>query len=272
MLMNKVLSNAVLENICNLLGDTNNGLTGTQIHDFLVQSNIEDVDCKDVMIAKRKKLLMAFQQFQKLKQCSNNILVFIQNVMSPARFVNDKDKFELWRTKINKQLAFEGLELGEDGKYKGIEKANTIADVQIKVKNLKQSLVLRNTHREIFKYCKEELLQNNYFHAVFEANKGLFERIRELSCLTTDGNKLIEEVFSTNPILIINDYQSDSEKNEHTGFCNLLKGLCAMFRNTTAHEAKIYWPIEEQDAIEILGIISYCHRRLDKAQKIRMAN
>lgn len=71
MLMNKVLSNAVLENICNLLGDTNNGLTGTQIHDFLVQSNIEDVDCKGVMIAKRKKLLMAFQQFQK----SSNVLI-----------------------------------------------------------------------------------------------------------------------------------------------------------------------------------------------------
>lgn len=269
--MNKVLSNAVLENICNLLGDTNDGLTGTQIHDFLTQSNIEEVDCKGMMISKRKKLLMSFQEFQRTKQCSNNILVFIQNVMSPARFVNDTERFELWRAEINKQLAFEGLELGEDGKYKGIEKASTIADVQIKVKNLKQSLELRNTHREIFKYCKEELLQNNYFHAVFEANKGLFERIRELSGLTTDGNKLIEEVFSTNPILIINNYQSDSEKNEHTGFCNLLKGLCAMFRNPTAHEAKIYWPIEEQDAIEILGIISYCHRRLDKAQKIRMA-
>ena len=44
-----------------------------------------------------------------------------------------------------------------------------------------------------------------------------------------------------------------------------------MFRNPTAHAPKVDWPISEQDALDILGIISYCHRRLDNAQKIRMA-
>ena len=93
--------------------------------------------------------------------------------------------------------------------------------------------------------------------------------IRDLSGLTTDGNKLIEQVFSNNPVLIINDYQTQQEKDEHVGFCNLLKGLCGMFRNPEAHQPKIFWDIDEQDALEILGLISYCHRRLDKAQKIR---
>jgi len=80
---------------------------------------------------------------------------------------------------------------------------------------------------------------------------------------------LIEFVFSSNPILIINKYQSSSDKNEHLGFCNILKGLCGMFRNPVAHEPKIDWNISEQDALEILGMISYCHRRLDNVQKIR---
>ena len=102
-----------------------------------------------------------------------------------------------------------------------------------------------------------------------EANKGLFQRIRDLSDIHTDGISLIEQVFSSNPILIINNYQSSSEKNEHSGFCNLLKGLCAIFRNPTAHEPKIDWNMSEQDTLEILGIISYCHRRLDNAHKIR---
>ena len=43
-----------------------------------------------------------------------------------------------------------------------------------------------------------------------------------------------------------------------------------MFRNTEAHEPKINWNIDKQDALEILGIISYCHRRLDNSQKIKM--
>ena len=166
-------------------------------------------------------------------------------------------------------MAFVGYELKENGKFREIEPASTISDVQIKVDNLKQELENRKAHDELFKYCKAELLQNNYFHSVLEANKGLFQRIRDISEVQADGNALIEQVFSSNPVLIINNYQSSSEKNEHNGFCNLLKGLCSMFRNPTAHEPKIEWEISEQDALEILGIISYCHRRLDNAQKIR---
>ena len=177
--------------------------------------------------------------------------------------------YERLRTLVNQQLAFVGYELKEDGKYREIEQASTISDVQIKVDNLKQELENRNAHGEVFKYCKAELLQNNYFHAVLEANKGLFQKIRDLSGIQADGNTLIEQVFSSNPILTINNYQSSSEKNEHTGFCNLLKGLCGMFRNPTAHEPKVDWEITEQDALEILGIISYCYRRLDNARKNR---
>ena len=44
-----------------------------------------------------------------------------------------------------------------------------------------------------------------------------------------------------------------------------------MFRNPEAHQPKIYWNIDEQDALEILSLVSYCHQRLDKAQKIRLA-
>lgn len=46
---------------------------------------------------------------------------------------------------------------------------------------------------------------------------------------------------------------------------NLLKGLFGMFRNTTAHAPKITWRIEEQDALDILSLISLVHRRLDNA-------
>lgn len=264
----QVLSANILEMISNLIGDTNEGLKGSEITRFLAQAHIDEKE-EDKAMTKRMRLFNAFANFQNKERCSNNILNFISLVLSPSRYVNDKSKFDNLRTKINQQLAFVGYELKEDGKYRLIQKASTISDVQIKTENLKQELDKRNAHAEIFKYCKEELLQNNYFHSALEANKGLFQRIRDLSNISTDGINLIQEVFSSNPILIINNYQSNSEKNEHTGFCNLLRGLCSMFRNPTAHEPKVEWEIKEQDALEILGIISYCHRRLDNAQKIR---
>ena len=136
---------------------------------------------------------------------------------------------------MNQQLAFVGYELAESGKFREIAVASTISDVQIKANNLKQEVEQRKGHSEIIKYCKAELLENNYFHAVLEANKGLFQRIRDLSGIKKDGNKLIEEVFSKNPILIINNFQTSSEKNEHEGFCSLLKGLCSMFRLSLIH-------------------------------------
>ena len=172
---------------------------------------------------------------------------------------------------MNRVLAFEGLMITEAGGVAKTEKASTITEVQLRVEGLKNKLTQQNAHSALFHYCNEELLANNYFHAVFEANKGLFHRIKELSGVAADGNKLIEQVFSSNPILIINNFSSQSERDEHTGFCNMLKGLCGMFRNPEAHEPKVEWNIGEQDALEILGIISYCHRRLDKAQQIKTA-
>ncbi len=264
--LRKCLPPNVIEMIAKTIGDTENGLTGTEINRLLLQSNIEDIDANN---SKWKRIFNAFAENQNRLKCSNQILKFIANALAPSRYITQKDKYYKMLKEVNQQLAFVGYELKNDGQYREINVAKTIDDIQIKVENLKQKLEERKVHQEIFKYCKVELLQNNYFHSVLEANKGLFQRIRDLSGISVDGTNLIEQVFSSNPILIINNYQTSSEKNEHNGFCNLLKGLCSMFRNPTAHEPKIEWEIEEQDALEILGMISYCHRRLDNAQRIR---
>lgn len=263
-----ILTPVVIEGIAKILGDTNEGLTGTEIRNYRIQSNIEDIDSTKT---KWVRLHNAFINMCAESECSNRVLRFIRVALAPERFVSDKLRFESFRDKVNQQLAFCCCRYNEDGTFSMIQKATTISDVEIKANNLKLEVEKRKAHPAILNYCKAELLQNNYFHAVFEANKGLFQRIRELSGNDKDGTNLINEVFSSsNPVLIINDFRSTSEKNEHCGFANLLRGLCGMFRNPEAHEPKVLWDMEEQDALEILGIISYCHRRLDNAQKIRM--
>lgn len=265
-ILRKCLPPGVMEMISNVLGDTVDGLTGSEIDRLLSQANIVDVAPN---ITKRKRLFNAFANEQNTHQCSNHILNFITFALAPSRFVDNSEKFERMRNAINQQLAFVGYELHDNGKLREINVASTLFEVEIKASNLKQEMEKRKAHLQIFKYCKAELLQNNYFHSVLEANKGLLQRVRDLSGLQKDGTSLIDECFSSNPILIINNYQTPAEKNEHNGFCNLLKGLCSMFRNPTAHEPKVEWEIQEQDAIDILCIISYCHRRLDGCHKIR---
>ncbi len=263
---------STLETISEIIGDTQNGLTGSQLHKNILQAQMVDISFNDTFLKKSKKLYNAFANEINTHHCSNNIVLFLQLVLDPALYVGNNELFESRRGAVNSQLAFEGFEIDETGKIVALsEKASRLQDIELRVKGFKNKLEQRNAHPAIVAYCRAELMTDNYFHAVLEASKGLFQRIRDISGLETDGNALIERAFSTNPIVIINNFITSSEKNEHTGFCNLLKGLCAIFRNPTAHEPKVDWPISEQDALDILGIISYCHRRLDNAQKLRMA-
>ena len=62
-------------------------------------------------------------------------------------------------------------------------------------------------------------------------------------------------------------FQKKSEKSEQSGFGNLLKGVYGTFRNPTTHEAKIEWPMAEEDALDLFSLASYAHRRIDKATK-----
>lgn len=263
---------STLEILSMIIGETTTGLTNAEIHRLLLQAQIDDVVQPGIMLSKHDRLYNAFVNEINTHHYSNNIVRFLQLYLDPARYTSNPEQFESRRNAVNKQLAFEGLEIDETGTVVALkEKASKLQDVEIRVKGLHNKLEQRLAHPAIFAYCRAELIADNYFHAVMEANKGLFQRIRDISGVEADGIALIEQVFSKNPIVIINGFQSQSEKDEHTGFCNLLKGLCSMFRNPLAHEPKVEWPISEQDALEILSIISYCHRRLDSAQKIRLA-
>lgn len=262
-LKRRCLSQGALERISKIIGDTSEGLTGSEIGYFLENSGLIDTDPS---LTKWKRLYNAFVTYQNTSQCSNLILKFIQTTVHPTRYT-DNNEFESKRLIINEALAYAGYELQSNGKLKEVTQATTISEAQLRANRLLESLKCRGAHAEIFKYCTAELVDKNYFHAVFEVCKGLFARIRALSLINADGIELVQYVFN-HPVLVINAYQSKQEKDEQKGFEAILEGICKMFRNPEAHQPKIEWPVSEQDALEILSLISYCHRRLDNARRI----
>lgn len=127
----------------------------------------------------------------------------------------------------------------------------------------------RGAHAEVFNYCRAELLDENYFHAVLEAIKGIAQRIRDMSSLTTDGAELINSAFSVkNPVLKVNSLTTDAEVSEQKGFSNMLVGLFGSVRNPVAHAPKTSWPMSEQDALDIMSTVSFIHRKLDNATQV----
>jgi len=260
----KQLDLSVLESISKVLGETTDGFTGTEIGKLLHECRIDDVNPSNT---KWRRLNNALSNKQCIDGCANNVVGFIQHAMNPARHYDNLAWFNDTRFKINKILSFEGLSIGENGKAGYSAKAKTISEAAARASMLKEHLVARNVHPDVIKYCQEELVVDNYFHAVFEATKSVAEKIRMKTGLTSDGASLVDEAFSFKgvPHLAFNSLQSESEKSEQKGFMNLVKGLFGTFRNTTAHAPKITWGIEEQDALDILSMVSLVHRRLDKA-------
>ena len=253
-----------LETLCRALADTKTGLTGTEIGHMLRQVRVTDVD---PAMTKWKRLYNALVVRQNRDQSGDRILAFIRGALDPVRYAGNRDTLDLRRDGVNVALAFYGLEFGEDGKFHPVSQARTLPEAEERANRLRAALQARGVHGDVLSYCRAELLQQNYFHAVLEATKSVASKIRQRTQLVSDGAGLVDDAFGgVNPVLKINSFVTDSEKGEQRGFVNLLKGLFGTFRNPTAHAARIEWPINEQDALDLLTLCSYMHRRIDKAR------
>lgn len=254
-----------LEAACRVLGDTNRGLTGPQIGYLLQEIRVPDVDSCG---SKWKRLFNALALKQNEVQVGNHIIMFINRAMNPVSYARDRDTF-IWRKdELNVVLAFSGYYVRDDGKVGKTDKAATLDAARARVGRLKAALESRRVHESVMTYCREELLSENYFHAVFEATKGVADRIRDLSGLTGDGADLVTKAFmGTSPKLTLAPLVTESAQSEQRGFANLLIGLFGAVRNPLAHVAKINWPMSEQDALDIFSLVSLVQRKLDNVSK-----
>jgi uncharacterized protein (TIGR02391 family) len=246
-----------IEALSKLLGECG---TGTDVSRVFSDRGLVDNSGETT---KWRRLYWVFLQSQKQYDCANQVLDFIRSFMTPVRFIGRGEEFEARRQDLNAILAFSGLEYGPDGIFRQRGAVTTLPEAERRLRTLRTKLQGRSIHPEVLKYCRTELLQDNYFHAVFEATKGLAQRIRDLSGVEADGAALVDRAFSIDhPILAINSLQRETERSEHKGFAALLKGCFAAVRNPLAHEPKILWEGED-DAADYLSLISLLHRKLD---------
>lgn len=255
-----------LTSICKILGDTETGLTGTEIGYLLKDCRVSDVSPQ---MTKWKRLFNALVEVQNSHQLGNHTVMFINRAMNPVQYGSDPHKFETRRDRLNVVLSFSGFHVGKDGKVRRAERVSDLDSAFQRASRLHAALTSRGVHEDVLRFCKAELLQENYFHAVFEAMKSIAAKIRLLTGLKGDGAQLVNEAFAAGtqgPILVINSFQTETEKGEQRGFANLLIGLFGTIRNPAAHNPKIEWPMPEEDALDILTTASLIHRKLDRAR------
>ena len=254
-----------LEALCKVLADTDTGLTGSEIGHTLAQIGVIDTD---PTMTKWIRLHNALSDNQNKRQDGNRVLSFIAKALQPTRSINNRDQYDLMLRGVNIVLAFHGLEFRDDGKFHTIKPVSTLSEAEKRAQKFTTSVSNRNLHKDLLRFCKAELLQDNYFHAVLEATKSVASKVRSMTDLNSDGAQLIDDAFGgPDPILRINTFKTDTEKSEQRGFTNLAKGLFGTFRNPTAHAPKIEWNLQEQDALDLFTLASYVLRRIDNSHK-----
>lgn len=253
-----LLSETSLDVICRSLADA---ASHKELSVILSQCGIEERGGTP----KWERMLIALTNRQKQDRCGNNVFQFLFTILHPSRFQGRHDVFEDHRANVNYQLSFCGLSIDETGQAKKVTSAKTISEATQRANELRAELTHRSVHVDVLRFCKAELLQDNYFHCVLEATKSVAQKIRDKAGVEGDGASIVDQVFSVkSPILAINTLRSESEQSEQKGFANLLKGVFGTFRNVLAHAPKINWAVNRNDAMDTLTILSYLHRRLDE--------
>lgn len=256
---------AVIRRLAEVVGDTGSGLIGREIGRLLAEARIDDPG----EMTKRERVFEALSGVQRRDNAGNAVLRFLMIVMNPVRFIDRPDAFEVWRSNLNEALAFAGFRIDHDGHAVRREsKARTISEARAKAEDFKRKLQDRATHLEVLSACASEIDDENYFHSVFEAVKSLAERVRSMSGLTGDGIPLVNDAFGRSsglPRIAFNGLGDRTDRSEHDGYANIMRGVFGAFRNTTGHRPKVSWPISEAVALNIMSTITLLHDRLDDA-------
>jgi uncharacterized protein (TIGR02391 family) len=258
---NLTFTQAQMTAIADALGHTEEGLVGTEIEYLLGTCKIKDTNPN---LTKRYRVFNALAHDQNTRGNRTGALAFIRHAMKPERFVRAPARFEPLRTRLNRALLFAGLVVLESGELEKVEAARTLTDANRRAQELRADLNSRGVHADVLKFCREELLADDYFHAVLEAVKSVADKLRVRTGLADDGATLVDRALGGSPpMLAINALRNDSEQSEQRGFANLVRGAFGMFRNTTAHAPRIHWPMTKGDAEDLFSLVSLIHRRLD---------
>src|SRR5688572_17145507 len=157
-----------LEAISRILADTGEGLTGAQIGYILRDCGMLDPSPE---MTKWKRLFNAFIESQNRKQMGNHVLMFVNRAMNPVTYTTSPDAFTARQSRLNAVLAFTGMMVGDDGKVRRATVATDLTDAIARADRLYKVLATRKVHDDVLRFCRAELVQRNYFHAVFEAMK-----------------------------------------------------------------------------------------------------
>ena len=190
-------SASAVEMICCALGEA---VRGHQIANLLATLKIREGPGEE-RNTKWKRLFNAVAAAQNRQRDGRPLLRPVGEAMQPVRF-ESPEEFETHRVAVNERLLLSGYRVRDDGKVARVKAAATLSEAQQRADALRAELARREVHPDVLHFCRAELVQQNYFHAVLEAAKSVAEKLRDISGSDGDGAALVDAAcsLSTGPI------------------------------------------------------------------------
>jgi uncharacterized protein (TIGR02391 family) len=105
----------------------------------------------------------------------------------------------------------------------------------------------------------------NYSHAILDAMHHLSNILRDKTGVDGDGAALVGQALGgDSPRLRINRLQTETERNEHRGIENILRGMYQAIRNPRSHEQV---EDSQETANSIIYFIDYLLGIIEKSQE-----
>lgn len=121
---------------------------------------------------------------------------------------------------------------------------------------------------ELRKMTSKLFYDGHYARAVEEAFKFLDNLVKKRSKVENSGQRLMRNVFSSNsPKLKLNSGISISERDEQSGYMDIMAGCMTGIRNPRAHESD--WEDTEYRAIQLLSLADHLVGRVRKAEIVK---
>ncbi len=249
---------SALEALAKIIGDR---YTGTEISEFFRKVGFPNIVHDGG--TKWRFVYASLENLQNQKYGSINIVNAIQQLCDPQEYFSIPDQHAAICRQVTQILSFSELMVGEDGKVRKLgEKATSLS------KPIPENAKIfdgRQFHPTIICHARKLFVEGNYFHAIFECCKVYDKEVQNRSRMSGYGSRLMEEALSLSGTLKLNTQRNRTEVNEQEGVMHLSVGLMRAIRNPQAHEPALDWPIDREEALDLLSFLNFLFRKIDKA-------
>ncbi len=199
----------------------------------------------------------------------DSVLNVVRALCSPQAYIGKPEQFHRVIGRVNEVLKFYGIRVNQAGE---LVRARRSSAVRVTKSDDQRAFDARAFHRKVVEHGRSRFAEGNYFHSVFECCKAFDVAVRENSGIEKSGDALMGEAFRLNGVVRLNLASSQSEKDEQQGIMFICKGLMGAIRNAQAHEPELKWQMTQQDALDVLGLLSFVFRKLENATVVKDAS